>query len=62
MDEQIQIGTLVAINCSGEIGKVVATAEYDSGLKQALVRYKNSQGVAVEQWWDISALSVEDPD
>ena len=46
----------VTIKASGEAGEVIARAEYARDENRYFVRYKNAQGVAVEQWWNESAL------
>lgn len=47
----------VSISCSGEIGTVVARAEYSNGEDQYLVRYRAADGRACEAWWGDSALT-----
>jgi hypothetical protein len=53
----IQIDDTVAITCSGEVGIVIGVAVYPSAEAQALVRYMAGDGRAVEQWWNLSALT-----
>ncbi len=46
----------VRISCSGESGEIVARAEYITDEDQYYIRYKSSNGRAVENWWAESAL------
>lgn len=46
------------IAASGEIGTVIGTAIFLGGRRSYLLRYCNNAGVAVEQWWDESALKM----
>lgn len=57
----IQLGSHVAIACSGETGQVVGRAEYTTCETSYLVRYAAGDGRAVEQWWQQSALVVANP-
>lgn len=41
---------------SGEMGVVTGRGQYMRSENTYLVRYKNAQGVQVEQWWGESAL------
>lgn len=51
-----ELGDTVVIDASGEKGEVIGRAEYIASSNQYYVRYKNAQGVAVEQWWAEEAL------
>ncbi|MCB0574906.1 MAG: hypothetical protein KDC61_10115 [Saprospiraceae bacterium] len=46
----------LVILCSGEEGTVIGRAQYLNGENQYLMRYKASDGRAVENWWGESAL------
>ncbi len=48
----------VKITCSGEGGTIIGRAEYIEYKNKYWVRYQNSNGVAVERWWDQSALAA----
>lgn len=50
----------VKIACSGEKGVVIGYAQYKDAQDQALVRYKSGDGRAVETWWSVSALEIDD--
>lgn len=51
----------VEIDASGERGRVIARAQYVNGLETYYVRYRCADGRAVEQWWDVDALSAVEP-
>jgi len=53
---KFNMGEVVQIVCSGEVGQIVARAEYVSGNRQYLLRYKAGDGRAVEAWWDQEAV------
>jgi len=58
MDQfQFQLGDEVSIAVSGERGSIVARAEYATGVRSYLVRYKAGDGRAVENWWHEDALT-----
>jgi len=62
MRNKYNLGQKVKISVSGEIGTVNGIAFYKKNENEPnyLIRYKNNQGVAVENWWDQDALeSVE---
>lgn len=46
----------VQIKASNEQGEVIARAEYLNSENMYLLRYKSSDGPAVEAWWGESAL------
>ena len=46
----------VAIAISRETGEVIGRADYVTHENTYLVRYKTTDGRAVESWWDESAL------
>lgn len=49
----------VRIACSGEVGQVIGRAEYSTtSTASYLVRYKASDGRAVEAWWTEDALEA----
>lgn len=48
----------VKINISGEAGLVVGRAEYPTAENNYYIRYKSTDGRAVEAWWTESALSL----
>jgi hypothetical protein len=52
-----EIGDQVEITCSGERGEVIGRAEYHTGARDVLVRYKAGDGRAVESWWNESAVN-----
>lgn len=51
------LGTDATITCSGESGRVIGVANYETSEPQALLRYKAADGRAVESWWNVSALT-----
>lgn len=51
-----ELKQVVRITESGEVGTVIARADYAEAVPSYLVRYKNHQGIAVEQWWSQNAL------
>lgn len=53
---KFDLDAAVAIEVSGERGKIVARAEYVNGDPQYLVRYKAADGRAIESWWVQDAL------
>jgi len=53
---KFEVTQRVALTESGETGKIVARAEYDSQENQYLIRYKAGDGRQVEQWWGESAV------
>ena len=55
-DFEFEIGAIVRIHVSDEEGRIVGRAQYEYKDNQYLVRYKNALGIAVEQWWDESAI------
>lgn len=46
----------VIIAVSNEQGLIIARAQYRTSENQYLLRYKNNEGRAVEEWWGESAL------
>jgi len=52
----------VTIDISNERGEVVGRAEYPASENSYLMRYKATDGRAVESWWNESALSRESSD
>lgn len=53
---KFELGEEVEIECSGEVGHVIARAEYLADEDRYLVRYKAGDGRAVESWWAARAL------
>ena len=49
---------LVEIICSGESGKVIGQAHFSNSEDSYFIRYKASDGRAIEQWWQRSALQA----
>lgn len=54
---RFELGSTPAITVSGEIGLVVARAEYLNSEPSYLLQYRRNDGVGDEQWWRESALS-----
>lgn len=50
------LGQRVVITVSGEEGEVIARAEYLQSENNYLLRYKDAQGMAREEWWREGAL------
>lgn len=50
------LGNTAVIQCSGEHGRVIGIALYEHSEPQLMLRYKASDGRAVESWWTQSAL------
>ncbi len=44
------------IVASGEMGEIIARAEYSQSEPQYLMRYAAADGRAVEAWWGESAI------
>jgi len=55
---KFSLGAFVEIDCSGEEGKIIGTAQYIDGKDKCLIRYQAADGRAVESWWDEDALSL----
>lgn len=51
-----ELGQMVKIEDSNEIGKVTGRAEYQNAENSYYLRYKAGDGRAVEAWWPESAL------
>lgn len=56
----LAIGDNAQIVVSGENGAVIGRAQYVKDENSYLIRYKNAEGRAVEQWWPQSALAQAD--
>jgi hypothetical protein len=57
MDKFIfELGQTVIIEASGETGRVIARAEYETSENGYLIRYKAGDGRATEAWWTEDAL------
>lgn len=52
-------GDTVVIEVSGEVGTVIARADYPAKEASYCVRYKAADGRACEAWWDESALILQ---
>lgn len=50
------LGAEVVIDASGEHGRVIGRAQYETSDDNYLIRYRDGSGSAVEQWWTRSAL------
>lgn len=50
-----KMGSTIKISISGEVGEIVGRVEYPTS-KSYLIRYKASDGRAVESWWDETAI------
>lgn len=56
---QFNLNQGVKIVISGEVGTIIARAEYvEYNVPQYQVRYTNAAGCAVEQWWTESQLEA----
>lgn len=51
-----QFGDTVKMNQSGEVGEVIARAEFQHSEPSYLVRYCAGDGNQVENWWGESAI------
>ena len=57
-----QLKEVVRIIASGECGEIIGRAEYTYGNPQYQLRYKRTDGCAVEQWWTSDALELAEVD
>lgn len=57
MTFKFELKTEAIITVSGEIGTIIARAEYDESENQYFLRYRAADGRAVESWWCESAIS-----
>ena len=55
---KFDLGSTVRITVSGEHGEVIGRTENTSCEPNYLVRYKSTDGTAVEQWWVESDLAI----
>ena len=53
-----KLNDVVTVTVSGERGHVIGCAQYTNHVPQSLVRYRASDGRAVEAWWDNDAIKV----
>ncbi len=53
---KFNLGDRVAVEVSGETGEVLGRAEYTTAANNYFVRYKSTDGRAVETWWQEDAL------
>lgn len=60
MEFKFEFGNKVALQGSDEKGVVIGLACYDTGVKQALVRYKSGDGRLVENWWYEDVLKLDE--
>lgn len=56
MSFKFEIKQNVRVVVSGETGQIQGRAEYAAAENSYLVRYKQTNGVATESWWQESAL------
>lgn len=55
---KFELKDAVKIVISGEVGLVIARAEYIGNANGYLVRYQAGDGRATEQWWQEDALEA----
>lgn len=55
---QFALHQRVRLTVSGEVAMVIGRAEYAHGENSYFLRYKSTDGRAVEAWWGESALEV----
>lgn len=53
------VGQWVELVESGEKGRVIARAEYESSEDAYLIRYKSADGRLIEAWWGASAIVAQ---
>lgn len=53
---KFEMNSIVALDQSGQRGRVVGQAIYENGSKSYLLRYQDAKGDAVECWWVEGAL------
>ena len=53
---QFELKQKVTIVTSGETGEIIGRGDYTHSEATYLIRYKSSDGRAVENWWNESAL------
>ena len=53
-----KLNDVVTVTVSGERGHVIGCAQYTNHGPQSLIRYRASNGRAVEAWWDNDAIEV----
>lgn len=58
MGFKFNLGDLVHINVSNEVGEVIGRADYLDSNNQYQIRYQAGDGRAVEAWWTESAISL----
>jgi len=52
-----ELGQLLAIEVSDEVGEVIGRAQYIESIEQYLLRFVGADGRAREEWWSIRAVS-----
>jgi len=52
-----ELGQIITIMCSEEVGEVIARAQYAESADCYLIRYKCGDGRAVEVWWSVVAIA-----
>jgi hypothetical protein len=58
MNFKFELKQAVTITASGEVGEVLARAEYATSENSYYLRYKAADGRATEAWWSESALAA----
>lgn len=57
-EQKFNLKQQVSIIASGEVGEIVGRAEYTTAEPTYLIRYKSTDGRAVENWWTESAIEA----
>lgn len=55
--QKFELKQRVEIVISSEVGEIIGRAEYVARENAYLIRYKSTDGRAIESWWDESALA-----
>lgn len=55
---KFNLGQQVTIAVSGETGEILGRAEYTTAENNYYIRYKSTDGRAIENWWVESALQA----
>ena len=55
---KFELGAEVKIEISGEQGTIIGRAEYAESANCYYLRYKTTDGRAIESWWGESALTL----
>lgn len=56
MNFEFEIGEEVQIVISGETGRIIGRVEYEHGINEFLVFYKDGTRCAVTKWWSAEKL------